>query len=121
MSVDAVGRTPEPVTCEVRVWTGEAIDDLAGGGGELGQAGFGLGKGGGEALDLLAQVVGSCGGLIVFGPQQPQEFADVHAARSTWSRQVGVGVGEAAEHVGGDVLHRPGLGYSCARPPATPT
>lgn len=77
----------------------EAVDDLAGGGG-FGQAGFGLGEGGGEPLDLLAQVVDSCNGVIVFGLQQPQEFADVHAASSTSSRQVGEG-GEAAEHAGG--------------------
>jgi hypothetical protein len=62
------------------------------------QAGFCLGEGGGEPLDLLAQVVGSCGGLIVFGLQQPQEFADVHAASSTSSRQVGVGVVRRREH-----------------------
>ncbi|MFF3787847.1 hypothetical protein [Streptomyces sp. NPDC001933] len=73
------------------VGRGEAVDDLAGRG-ELGQAGFGLGEGDGEPLDLLAQAVGSCGGLVVFGLQQPQEFADVHAASSTSSRQVGVGV-----------------------------
>jgi hypothetical protein len=52
------------------VGRGEAVDDLAGGG-ELGQAGLGLGEGGGEPLDLFAQVVGSCGGLVVFGLQQP--------------------------------------------------
>lgn len=61
-------------------------------GGELGQAGFGLGEGGGEPIDLLAQVVGAGCGLIVFGLQQPQEFAGVHAAGSTSSRPVGVGV-----------------------------
>ena len=53
--------------------------------------GFGLGQGGGEPFDLLAQVVGSCGGLIVFGLQPPQEFVDVHAASSTSSRQAGLG------------------------------
>lgn len=35
---------------------GQAVDDLAGGG-ELSQAGSGLGEGGGEPLDLFAQVV----------------------------------------------------------------
>jgi len=45
-----------------------------------------------EPLDLLPQGVGAGCGLIVFGLQQPQEFADVHAASSTSSRQVGVGV-----------------------------
>lgn len=73
------------------VGSGEAVDDLAGGG-ELGQAGFGLGEAGGEPLDLLAQVVGSCGGVIVFALQHPQESVDVHAASSKSSRQVGAGV-----------------------------
>lgn len=72
------------------VGRGEAVDDFAGGG-ELGQAGFCLGKVGGKPLDLLAQVVSASCGFIVFGLQQPQEFADVHAASSTSSRQVGVG------------------------------
>ncbi|MCP3770107.1 hypothetical protein [Streptomyces sp. MAR25Y5] len=69
---------------------GEAVDDLAGGG-EFGQAGLGFGEGGGEPLDLLAQGVGSCGGLVVFGLQQSQEFGDVHAASSTVLRQAGMG------------------------------
>jgi hypothetical protein len=39
-----------------------------------------------------AHGVGSCGDLLVFGLQQPQEFAHVHAAGSTSSRQAGVGL-----------------------------
>ena len=70
---------------------GEAVDDLAGGG-ELGQAGFGLGEGVGEPFALFTQVAGASGGLIVFGLQQPREFADVHATGSTSSRQAAVGV-----------------------------
>ncbi len=44
-----------------------------------------------EPFDLFAQLVGSCGGLVVLGLQQPQEFADVHAASSISSRQARLG------------------------------
>jgi hypothetical protein len=45
-----------------------------------------------QPLDLLAQAAAPRGGLVVFGLQQPQEFAGVHAASSTSSRQARLGV-----------------------------
>lgn len=68
----------------------KAVDGLAGIG-EPGRAGFGLGEGGGEPFDLLAQGDGVGCGPIVFALQQPQEFADVHAASSTSSRRAATG------------------------------
>ncbi|WP_206433762.1 MULTISPECIES: hypothetical protein [unclassified Streptomyces] len=70
---------------------GEAVDGLAGGD-DLSEAGLDLGQGTGELVDLFAQAVGACGGLVVFGLQQPQEFGDVQAANSTSSRQAGLRV-----------------------------
>ncbi|MFE5826675.1 hypothetical protein ACFQ7B_33660 [Streptomyces erythrochromogenes] len=66
-------------------------DDLAGGG-EVREAGFGLGEGGGEVRDLTAELVCPGRGLVLPEVKVHQEFGDVHAASPMVSRQAGVGV-----------------------------
>lgn len=83
------------VGCRGGFWFGfgadDALDDLAGGG-QFGEAGFGLSEGYHQVVDLLSQAVGVRGGFVVLGLELLEELGDVHAARSTSSRQVGLGV-----------------------------
>lgn len=66
-------------------------DDLAGGG-EVWEADFGLGEGGGEVRDLIAEFVRPGRGCVLLDVKVDQKFGDVHAASPMVSRQAGVGV-----------------------------
>ncbi|GHB72171.1 hypothetical protein GCM10010377_73460 [Streptomyces viridiviolaceus] len=58
---------------------------------EARRTGLGLGQGGFQVLDLVAQFAGPGGGLVLPGPEICQEFDDVHAATTKSSRQAGAG------------------------------
>ncbi len=63
----------------------DALDDLAGGL-QFREVCSGIGEGRREVVDLLLQVLGVGGGLVLLGLEVPQEVGDVHAASSR-SRQ----------------------------------
>lgn len=66
-------------------------DDLPGGG-QFREARFGLGEGGDEVFDLVAQFAGPGGALVMAGLEVFDEFGDVHAAAWRVSCQAGAGV-----------------------------
>ncbi|WP_432182514.1 hypothetical protein [Streptomyces sp. NBC_00063] len=75
----------------MRFWRGQDLDGLPSGG-RLGETTFCLGEVRSQLPELPAQAVGVRRGPFGLLRPEVQEFGDVHAALSNWSRQGGVEV-----------------------------